>query len=207
MSISRSLRVGALCTFLFTGVVAAGPSWISVEYPANPHERTTRGALFLVHTFHHGTSIDVPMSARFEGMVDGARRTIAATVEPTHRRGVYAVRGDVPVQGSWVAVVGLDDEHAPAYALVTLGANATVFAVEVPANRDRDGWYVPRPVEEQDIVRALDAAARLAQLAPPAGPALAAGTSDVRWAGALGALLVFAGAAGVGRIRTRRQRG
>lgn len=200
----RTLRIAALSTFLFAGAAAAGPPWISVEYPANPHERTTRGALFLVHAFHHGTSIDVPLQARFEGLVDGERRTIEATIEATHRRGVFAVRGAVPMQGSWVAVVGLTDEQSPADALVTLGANGTVFAVEVPTDRDREGWYIPRTVEEQDIVRALHAAARLAHSGVLDAPAVAAEPVDVRWAGALGVLLVFAGAAGLGRLRGSR---
>ena len=32
----------------------AGPPWISVEHPSNPHHPSTRGAAFLVRAYHHG---------------------------------------------------------------------------------------------------------------------------------------------------------
>ncbi|HEX6058177.1 MAG TPA: hypothetical protein VFZ11_04085, partial [Gemmatimonadaceae bacterium] len=55
----------------------AGPPWISIEYPANPLDRTTKGAYLLVHAFHHGTPVGLPVRGTAEGLVNGARRTIA----------------------------------------------------------------------------------------------------------------------------------
>ncbi len=195
---TQILGIALVSTFVFAAGATAGPPWISVEYPANPHERTTRGALFLVHTFHHGTMIEGAVSASFEGLVDGQRRTITAAIERTHRNGVYAVRGAVPVDGRWVAVVRMQDGNAPAAAIVTLGASGAVLAIDVPADRNREGWYIPRAVDERDIDHALHAAAGLA--------AFDAGHSQnapvpMSWAGALGLLLLCAGAVRVARTR------
>ena len=155
---NRTIRhlLAVCCTLALSASAAhAGPPWISVEYPANPHHNTTRGATFLVHTFHHAAHIQPTITATFEGLVDGQRRTVTARVEPTNRTGVYAVRGDVPEDGSWIAVVRMRAGTAPAVALVQLGQDAQVLAVDVPADRTRDGWQVPRDVTEREIGAAL----------------------------------------------------
>lgn len=155
---NRTIRhlLAVCCTLALSASAAhAGPPWISVEYPANPHHNTTRGATFLVHTFHHAAHIQPAITATFEGLVDGQRRTVTARVEPTNRTGVYAVRGDVPEDGSWIAVVRMRAGTAPAVALVQLGQDAQVLAVDVPADRTRDGWQVPRDVTEREIGAAL----------------------------------------------------
>jgi hypothetical protein len=136
----------------------AGPPWIAVEYPANPHHSSTRGATFLVHTFHHGDHITPSITASFEGLVDGRRQTRQARVAATHRAGVYAVRGDVPSDGTWLAVVRMRAGTAPATAVVTLGSDAQVLAIDVPTDRSRDGWYIPRDASEADITAALRSA-------------------------------------------------
>lgn len=147
--------LSALCALPLTAAsVTAGPPWISVEYPSNPHDRTTRNAAFLVHAYHHGDHILPTLSATLEGLVDGRRRTIEATVERTSRRGVYAVRAERPGEGAWIAVVRMRQGDAPATALVTLGARNAVLAVDVPVER-REGWHIPRDVGEADIAAAL----------------------------------------------------
>lgn len=169
----RTIRMlplpGALCALaLAAAPVLAGPPWISVEYPSNPHDRTTRGATFLVHAFHHGDHIAPVLSATFEGLVDGRRRTLSATVERTSRPGVYAVRVERPADGTWIAVVRMREGQAPATALVTLGARNTVLAVDVPVER-REGWHIPRAVSEAEITAALRNARTLALADDEAG--------------------------------------
>jgi hypothetical protein len=45
-------------------VAHAGPPWISIELPANPYDRATKGAFLVVHAFHHGTPVGFPVSGK-----------------------------------------------------------------------------------------------------------------------------------------------
>jgi hypothetical protein len=187
----------ALTTLTATQAAAAspdapfGPPWISVEYPANPHHPSTRGATFLVHTYHHSTSIAVPMTAVAEGLVDGRRTSVPLDIKPTDRAGVYAVRAAVPEQGTWLVAVTLEEgEGATATALVSLGRDGTVMTARVPSTTSRDGWVVPRGVTAADIEAELQAARRFAGV-----------PQEVRHAG-LAAGLLFLAFAG---LATRRR--
>jgi hypothetical protein len=150
-------------TLVLTAPVQAGPPWISVEVPANPHHASTRGATFLVHAYHHSDPITPSMRAHAEGLVKGQRRTIPLAVTSTNRPGVFAVRADLPAEGTWlVAVTFTEGPNATATALVSLGPAGRVLAVDVPSDRTRDGWVVPRAVAPHDIDAALREAARSA---------------------------------------------
>ena len=65
------LLLVTLASFVVAGLAAAGPPWIAIEYPANPHDPNTRGAFLTVRTYHHGdlmsyaeahATLDVPAS-------------------------------------------------------------------------------------------------------------------------------------------------
>src|ERR687895_302195 len=107
--------------------VSAGPPWISIEYPVNPFDRTTRGAHLLVHAYYHGTPIAYPVSGTAEGLVNGERRTITLRFETTSRTGVYALRRQWPSEGAWMLVIsvtqGERDAAGVAQALVELSPN------------------------------------------------------------------------------------
>lgn len=140
-----------------------GPPWISIEYPVNPWDRTTRGAYLLVHAFHHGTPVGYPVRGTAEGIVAGQRRHVALRFEQTSREGVYALRRQWDSAGVWTLVIGV--EQGPddvAQALVELGTDGRIAAVSVPTRRQRDQDF-PRRVGSDEIERALQArAARLA---------------------------------------------
>lgn len=162
----RPLIPPFLAAALLLGLCAtpllAGPPWISVEYPSNPHHPSTRGATFLVRAYHHDVSINVPMSAVAEGLVDGARRSIPLEVTRTSTPGLYAIRADLPGKGAWVVAVTLTQgEETTATALVSLDNSGRVLTASVP-NETRDGWVVPRAVTPADIDNELRHAARLA---------------------------------------------
>lgn len=150
-----ALAATALLTFT-ASVAFAGPPWISVELPANPHDPRTRGALFVVHTYHHGSVMERSIGCALEGLVDGARRTIACRADETSRPGVYAVRGDVPRTGVWMVVVTGGDGPQAATALVDFAADGRVTGVRVPSRSAEGGrWTIPVPVTEADIEAAL----------------------------------------------------
>lgn len=168
---------------------AAGPPWITVEYPPNPLDRETRDALLVVRTYHHAAILDGRVDARAEGAVAGERRSVALAVEETSRPGVYAVRGELPEEGAWVVVVEMRTSD-PAVALVAMEPDGTLTAVRVP-HESRDGWAIPRAATAADIDAMLRTARALAQArrevrvgsngsdVPPPGPSGVATDGEV----------------------------
>ena len=69
------VRGGHRATAVHDAALFGGP-WISIEAPVNPVRQTVRGALLLVHTFHHGTKVNMPLSGKAEGLVDGRRGSV-----------------------------------------------------------------------------------------------------------------------------------
>jgi hypothetical protein len=142
-----------------------GPPWISIETPPNPFDAGSRGAYLLVHSFHHGTPVNNPISGTAEGIVEGARRTIALEFGNTSRPGVYALRKQWPDKGVWTLVVGVtqgDGEFNSAKAIVEIGGNGDVASVTVPTTM-RNGYRVPAPVNMADVESSLKTrAARVA---------------------------------------------
>ena len=152
----RTLSLAALCAAVLATPAlgrTAGPPWISIEYPVNPHDQSMRGAFLLVHVFHHSTPIVYPVEGTAEGMVNGERRTIKLEFTETSRTGVYGLRRQWPTQGVWTLVI-----KDGATAVVELGADGEVASVRVPSRQDR-GWTIPTDVSMTEIDRALRARA------------------------------------------------
>ena len=131
--------------------VRLGPPWISIEYPANPHDPASRGAFLAVNTFHHGTPMDFQIHGTAEGMVNGERRTQKLEFRRTSRAGVYALHRQWPSEGTWVLVISTHrSSDDGATALVALSRDGTVASVEVPS-RQQDGWTVPSAVTKAEV--------------------------------------------------------
>jgi len=157
---SRKPLYLAALAMLAASPATAGPPWIAIEYPANPHHASTRGAALLVRAYHHSTALALPISGTAEGMVKGKRVSRRLDLRPTNIEGVYALRGELPVGDAWVLAIRLEQgENSTATALVTLDGQGGIARVEVPSTRSADGWTVPRPVNAGDLERALQVAA------------------------------------------------
>ena len=111
-----------------------GGPWISIEAPANPYEQATRGSLMLVHTFHHGTPLDIPIVGKAEGLVDGQRRSVALTLSKSERPGTHGVRNEWGNKGVWtVLLTATPVDHGSAIqAVVEIDADGAVGRVTVP---------------------------------------------------------------------------
>jgi len=185
--------------FIAATPVLAGPPWISIEYPSNPHHPSTRDAAFLVRLYHHSDAIEVPVTGRAEGMVRGQRRSVDVKVSRTAFAGLYAVSGLPSEAGSWVVVITMKQGESPATALITLGNDGAPLTVRVPSRRTADGWVVPVGVKIADIDAAVAQADRFAaalqQVNQPAGPPAGA---ILPW------LLLPAGLIAASRVRRRR---
>ena len=159
----RLLPIALATTLVMVGAAAApahfarlfGPPWISIEYPANPHDSSTRGAFLLVHAFHHGTPVGFPVTGTAEGIVGGARRTVALQFEGTSRPGVYALKRQWGSEGVWTLVISVNQEkNDVAQAMVEISRSGDVTSVKVPTRQD-GRWTIPRTVSAQEIEQSL----------------------------------------------------
>jgi len=158
----RSLVFGCALFAALASPALAGPPWVSIETPANPFDRATRGAFFVVRTYHHGTPIALQVRGMLEGIVDGERVSRPVTLERTGTIGLWAVKTAPPADGAWVLVVLAGDGDYAATALVDV-AGGRIRGIEVPF-RMQDGWAIPRAVAPAEIET------RLQQLAAASGP-------------------------------------
>jgi hypothetical protein len=142
-----------------------GPPWISIEYPVNPYDATTKEAFLVVHAFHHGTPTAFPVTGTAEGIVNGARRSVALSFSPTSRTGAYALARQWPNEGTWTLVVtvaqGPEDRVS---AIVDLARGGEVAAIRVPT-RQRDGHTLPAAVAMSEVESSLRQRAAVASAA------------------------------------------
>jgi uncharacterized protein with GYD domain len=110
-----------------------GGPWISIETPANPYDASARGAVFLVHTFHHAVPTNLALDGRAEGLVDGHRRTVPLSLSASST-GTFAVRNAWGTKGTW-SVLLIATQPTPKVsieAVVDVGADGGVARVTLP---------------------------------------------------------------------------
>lgn len=133
--------------------LVVGPPWISIEYPANPHDRSNTGTMLYVHVFHHAQPVAYPIEGTAEGLVNGERRTIKLKFTDTARPAVYGLSRQWPTEGVWTLVI-----KSGATAVVELGVDGEIASVRVPT-RQQGEWTIPIDVSMTEIDRALRARA------------------------------------------------
>ena len=114
-----------------------GGPWISIESPANPYDQATRGSLFLVHTFHHGAKVDLPLTAKAEGLVDGERKTVNLTMSKSSQVGTHGVRNQWGEKGTWMVLATATENGGSIQAAVEINADGSVGKVSVPVKNGR----------------------------------------------------------------------
>ncbi len=155
----RTLAVTTLLTAALAAPALAGPPWISIEYPANPHDRSNTGTLLYVHVFHHAQPIAYPITGTAEGIVNGERRSIKLKFTETGRPAVYGLSRQWPEEGVWTLVIKMsrgDHGSDGATAVVELGADGEIASVRVPTRRQGQ-WTIPIDVSMDEVDRALRA--------------------------------------------------
>lgn len=148
----RALAVVVL-SLAAAGIAIAGPPWIAIEYPVNPHDPATRDAFMTVRTYHHGDLVGHELTGTAEGLVNGQRRSMRLDIRRLPQTGAYAVRWQKPAQGSWVLVVSSRQEGKHmATAVVTVDNAGRVARVTVPSRSMEGGrWQVPRAVAAAEV--------------------------------------------------------
>lgn len=104
--------------------------WLSIESPVNPYSDANRGVVLLVHTFWRGGPQAMTVEGRAEGTVDGRRRTVPLTFQD-RGDGVYALSQGWPREGRWALVITGRSRGQQATALVRIGDDRQVAAVQV----------------------------------------------------------------------------
>lgn len=197
MKTSLMLAVFALAA----APAVAGPPWISIELPANPFDRATRGAYLVVHTYHHDLQTPYVVTGVAEGLVNGERRSIRLDAQPTGRTGSFVIRRNWPSEGVWVLRLGVDDIELSA--AVGVGSDGQVAFVRVPTSRSGAPRQLAR-VEVEALLRALADGRQVPQLATAGGAHPGHhGFARVAQLAGMGAL---AGAALFGIVRRQRRR-
>ncbi|MEX1186903.1 MAG: hypothetical protein WEA80_09970 [Gemmatimonadaceae bacterium] len=150
--LKRALAVVVL-SLVAAGVAVAGPPWIAIEYPVNPHDPLTRDAFMTVRTYHHGDQVGHELIGTAEGLVDGQRRSMRLDIRRLPQAGAYAVRWRKPADGNWVLVVSSRQEGKHmATAVVSVDNSGRVARVSVPSRPIEGGrWQVPRAVAAAEV--------------------------------------------------------
>ena len=119
------------------GVALFGGPWISIESPVNPYDEATRGSLFLVHTFHHGAKVDLPVTAKAEGLVDGQRKSVVLALSKASQAGTLGVRNQWGDKGTWMVLATASEHGGSVQAVVEINADGSVGKVSVPSASGR----------------------------------------------------------------------
>ena len=116
-----------------------GGPWISIESPANPYDQAMRGSLMLVHTFHHGAKVDMPLVGKAEGLVDGERKSVTLTLKEGSEPGTHGVRNEWGTKGTWMVLLTATqhEPNASIQAVVDINADGSVGKVTVPNTAGR----------------------------------------------------------------------
>ncbi|MFN8580017.1 MAG: hypothetical protein U0163_03440 [Gemmatimonadaceae bacterium] len=169
-SLDTRTTAGGTYALAVSGAELAGPPWISIEYPVNPYDQTTKNAFLLVHAFHHGMPTDYPVTGTAEGLVKGERKTVTLEFERTSRPGVFALRKQWASDGVWSLVIAVNRGPDDAvYAVVDLAAaEYRGIRSEVPARAER-GYTLPARLAMSEDVRSKDCALARAQVMTSGG--------------------------------------
>jgi hypothetical protein len=148
----HSFVLAALIMVAASTPALAGPPWISIEYPANPFDATSRGAFLTVRTYHHRDFQSKTVTGTAEGVVDGKRQSMRLDIRPGSQPGMYVVRWQRPAAGKWVLVINSGTAGiSEATAIVEISPSGGVAGVTVPTRAIGGGWISPRAVAASEI--------------------------------------------------------
>lgn len=143
-----AVRAAPLAAPLVGATALKWPPWLSIEWPVNPFDRTSEGALLLVHAaMHDHTPTRADLTGAAEGLVSGQRRTVPLHFDASSVPGIFSLRSQWPTEGTWLLRITLGGSTT---AMVTLDARGDVASVQVPtrgAGHDR----IPRSVTSGEI--------------------------------------------------------
>ena len=148
---------GALLLAISSSAFAGGFQ-LSVETPSSSSDAQMKDVVLIARTFGCHQPADAKLSATAEGLVNGARKSVALelrSIEP----GVYAIKQQWPSEGTWVLAITAGYSGMTSSALIELGPKGKVL----PGTRLKEGALKgvhARGAYRQWIASDIDAALR-----------------------------------------------
>lgn len=143
------LRFGILACALCASAFAEGFSF-TIASPVAAGDFQVKAAAFVFRTQGCADPTKAQITASAEGMVKGARQSVALKIIPTSKSGVYAVYRNWP-EGDWVVNLKGACANANAGAIVPIGPKGFI--------RESAKFYA-RPATDAEIETALKALAQ-----------------------------------------------
>src|SRR5215210_1630684 len=120
----------------------------TIGNPVASQDFRAKGAAFVFRTESCADPTKAHISGSAEGIVKGARQSVALRVAPTPRPGIYAVYQNWPAEGRWVVNLKGTCSDAHAGAIVPIGSKGFV--------RESSKFFA-RPATDAEIETSLKA--------------------------------------------------
>ena len=142
-------RVGIVACAVAAAAIAEGFTF-NIGNPVASQDFRAKTAAFVFRTEGCADPAKSQISGTAEGMVKGARRSLALKVLATSKPGVYAVDQNWPAEGAWVVNLKGSCANANAGALVPIGPGGFI--------RESSKFFA-RPATDKEIETSLKAIA------------------------------------------------
>jgi len=116
---------GALLLAMSSSALAGGFQ-LSVETPSSSSDPQMKDAVLVARTYGCHQPADAKLSATAEGLVNGARKSVALELRSIGS-GVYAIKQQWPSEGTWVLALSGAYNGMTSSVLVELGPNGKVL--------------------------------------------------------------------------------
>jgi hypothetical protein len=140
-------RVGIAACALATVALADGFTF-TIGSPVASQDYQAKGAAFVFRTEGCAEPAKSQVGGTAEGVVNGARRSMALKVVAMSRPGVYAVPQSWPREGDWVVILDGTCANASAGAIVPIGPRGFIR---------ESAKFFRRPATNKEIEAALHA--------------------------------------------------
>ncbi len=155
---STLASLGAAFLLTISSSALAGGFQLSVETPSSSSDAQMKDAVLIARTFGCHQPADAKLSATAEGLVNGARKSVALELRSIGS-GVYAIKQQWPSEGTWVLALTGAYNGMTSSVLIELGPNGKVL----PGTRLQEGALKgthARGARRQWIASDIDAALR-----------------------------------------------
>jgi hypothetical protein len=142
-------RVGMVACAVAAVAIAEGFTF-DIGNPVASQDFLAKRAAFVFRTEGCGDPAKSQISGTAEGMVKGARKSLALKVLATSKPGVYAVDQNWPAEGAWVVNLKGSCDNANAGALVPIGPRGFIR---------ESAKFFARPATDKEIETSLKAIA------------------------------------------------
>jgi hypothetical protein len=155
---STLASLGGALLLAISASALAGGFQLSVETPSSSSDAQMKDVVLLARTYGCHQPADAKLLATAEGLVNGARKTVALELRSIES-GVYAIKQQWPSEGTWVLALTGAYNGMTSSVLIELGPNGKVL----PGTRLQEGALKgthARGARRQWIASDIDAALR-----------------------------------------------